>query len=135
MNGRLDWTELLFSSAGRMSRVPFMVCAGVLLAGAWLYQAVAAPPVGWITGLVVYPFLLFCGASITAKRWHDRGRTGWWALPVLAAVLAAWNPAAPSALRFLFSLFLVWAAIELCAMPGEQGANRFGPNPLRPAHA
>ena len=44
MNGRLDWTELLFSSAGRMSRVPFMVCAGVLLTGAWLYQAVTVAP-------------------------------------------------------------------------------------------
>jgi len=135
MSGRLDWTEFFFSSAGRLSRLPFMVSAGILLTGAWLYQAVAAPPVGWITGLVVYPFLLFCGASVTAKRWHDRGRSGWWALPVLAAVLATWNPWAPGALRFLSSLFLVWAAIELCAMPGEQGLNRFGPNPMAPAHA
>jgi uncharacterized membrane protein YhaH (DUF805 family) len=30
-------------------------------------------------------------------------------------------------------LVLIWAAIELGVMDSEQGANRYGPNPLRPA--
>ncbi len=134
MNGRLDWTELFFSSAGRLSRTPFMIAAGVLVFAAGLYESVASPPVRWVTGWAVYPFLLFCATCLISKRLHDRGRTGWWAALVLVAVVAVWTPPQSYA-DFLFSLVLFWAGVELCAMPGEQGANRFGPNPLRPASA
>jgi len=134
MNGRLDWTELYVSSAGRLSRAPFMIAAAILVFAAWLYEAVASPPVRWVTGWAVYPFLLFCAACLLSKRLHDRGRTGWWAALVLMAVVAVWTPP-QSYVDFLFSLVLIWATVELCAMPGEQGANRFGPNPLRPAPA
>jgi uncharacterized membrane protein YhaH (DUF805 family) len=134
MGGRLDWTELFFSSAGRLSRGPFMMTAALLIVAAWVYEAVVPPPIRWVTGWLVYPFLLFCGAAVTAKRLHDRGRSGWWAALVLLALVAVWTPP-QNYLDFLFSLVLAWAAIELCAMPGEQGANRFGPNPQRPALA
>jgi uncharacterized membrane protein YhaH (DUF805 family) len=134
MSGRLDWTELLFSSAGRLSRAPFLLAALTLVFVAALYEALLTPPARWVIGILVYPFLLFCGVSITAKRLHDRGRSGWWASVVLAAVAAVWT-LQQSFLDFLFLLVLVWAAIELGAMPGEQGANRYGPNPLRPATA
>jgi uncharacterized membrane protein YhaH (DUF805 family) len=131
MSGRLDWTEFWFSSAGRQSRASFMAASAVLIFAAWLCEAVA-PNV--VVLLVVYPFLLFCGAAVTSKRLHDRGRSGWWALIVLLALIAVWN-ASQSFLKFPAWLVLVWAVVELCAMPGEQGANRFGPNPLRPAAA
>jgi uncharacterized membrane protein YhaH (DUF805 family) len=36
---------------------------------------------------------------------------------------------------FLFAIALIWAVVELGLMSGEQGANRFGPNPLRFAAA
>jgi uncharacterized membrane protein YhaH (DUF805 family) len=134
MHGRLDWTELLFSSAGRLSRAPFILAAATLIFVGALYEALVAPPARWVIGILVYPFLLFCGVSITAKRLHDRGRNGWWAAVVLAALVAVWT-SQQNFLDFLFSLVLLWAAVELCAMPGEQGANRYGPNPLRPATA
>ena len=135
MNRRLDWTELFFSSAGRQSRAPFVVCGAVLLLAAWLYEAVAPPPARWITGWLVYPFLVFCAVSITAKRLHDRGRNGWWAAPLLIALMVLWNPSAPSVARVLSSLVLIWGAIELCLMPSEPGANRYGPAPLQTAAA
>ena len=53
---------------------------------------------------------------------------------VLVAVAGVWT-SQQNYLDFLFSLVLVWAVVELCAMPGEQGANRFGPNPLHPLAA
>ena len=130
MRARLDWTELLFSSAGRLSRAPFMLAGASLILAAWLYEALVAPPARWVVGILVYPFLLFCGVSITAKRLHDRGRNGWWAGLVLLAVSAVWT-LQQNFLDFVFLLILIWAAVELCAMPGEQGANRYGPNPLR----
>ena len=134
MNGRLDWTQLFFTSTGRLSRTPFVISGAILLMTAWLYEAVSSPAM-WILGWVVYPFLLWCGVSIAAKRWHDRGRSGWWATPVVLALLAVWNPAAPGFLKALFYFLLIWAAVELAVMPGEQGANRFGPNPLQLSHA
>lgn len=128
MTGRLDWTELLFSSAGRLARAPFIVTAALLVVAGLLYEALVTPPARWAIGILVYPFLTFCGLSITAKRLHDRGRSGWWAGVVVLGV-AAVRTQRPSLLTYLFVVVLIWAAAELCAMPGERGANRFGPNP------
>ena len=66
-----------------------------------------------------------------SKRLHDRGRSGWWAALILAAVVAVW-PHPAGFLDFLFFLVLVWAFVELAVMPGEQGANRYGLNPMGP---
>ena len=132
MDRRLDWTQLLFSSAERLPRAPFITVGAVLL-GVYLLYATAAPhALRVITGWLVYPLLAFCGGAITAKRLHDRGRSGWWAALVLVAVAAVATPP-QSYVDVLFWLVLVWSFIELCLMPGEQGANRFGPNPRSPA--
>lgn len=129
MDGRLDWTELFFSSAGRLSRGPFLLAAAAVLSGLLLlHKAIASPAAEWITGWVVYPLLVFCGVSVTAKRLHDRGRSGWWAGLVIACLtLVLTGP--QTVLDALAALVLVWAAVELSAMPGEPGANRYGPDP------
>ena len=53
---------------------------------------------------------------------------------MLVAVVAVW-PQPHSFFDFAFTLVLIWAGVELGAMPGEGGANRYGPNPLGPAVA
>ncbi|MDP9103485.1 MAG: DUF805 domain-containing protein [Pseudomonadota bacterium] len=64
-----------------------------------------------------------------SKRLHDRGRSGWhWCWPLFVAV---W-PRPDSFIDVFFCLVLVWAGVDLGAMPGEAGTNRYGPNPLRP---
>jgi uncharacterized membrane protein YhaH (DUF805 family) len=130
MNGNLDVTELLFSSAGRLSRAPFVVTGAALIFVAWLLDAVAPN----ILAILVDLLLLFCGAAITSKRLHDRGRTGWWAAIVLLALAAVWNPS-HSLLKFPAWMVLAWTAVELGAMPGEQGSNRFGASPHRSVQA
>jgi len=134
MNGQWDWGELFFSAAGRAPRAPSLLAAGILLAVAALYEAVVGPTLHWLTGWIAYPALLYCGACVLSKRLHDRGRTGWWAALILFSVIAVW-PRPDGFFDFLFALVLVWAAVELGAMPGEIGTNRYGPNPLRPAVA
>ena len=84
----------------------------------------------WLTGWFVYPGLLFCGACVLSKRLHDRGRSGWWAAVILIALAAVW-PYPIGFFDFLFALVVIWAVVELGVMGGEQGANRFGPNPNR----
>ena len=130
MSERSEWAELFLSSNGRLSRTPFLIAAGVLIGVAVLYEAIAGYTLHWLTGWLVYPALLFSGACVLSKRLHDRGRSGWWSLLVLVAVIAVW-PQPEHFLDFMFCLVIVWAVVELGVMGGEQGANRYGPNPLK----
>jgi len=131
MNGQTDWSELFFSAAGRAPRAGSLIAAAILLAIAALYEAIVGTTLHWLTGWFTYPALLYCGACVLSKRLHDRGRSGWWAALILFATVAVW-PQPNSFFDFFFTLVLIWAAVDLGAMRGEHGANRYGPNPLRP---
>jgi uncharacterized membrane protein YhaH (DUF805 family) len=131
MNGQIDWSELFFSSAGRAARGPSLLAAAILIVVGALYEAIVGPTLHWLTGWFVYPGLIYCGACVLSKRLHDRGRTGWWAALILFAIVAVW-PQPAGFFDFLFVVVLIWAGVELGAMPSEGGANRYGPNPLRP---
>ena len=130
MNGQADWRELFFSSAGRLSRTPFLIVVGLLIAVTAVYQGVVDDTVHWLTGWFIYPPVLFISACVISKRLHDRGRSGWWAGLVLLAFVVVW-PHPHGFFDLLFLLVLVWAVVELGVMPGEQGANRYGVNPVR----
>ncbi|MES2032579.1 MAG: DUF805 domain-containing protein [Pseudomonadota bacterium] len=134
MNGQIDWVELFFSSTGRVARGPFILAAVVLVAIASLYEATVGPTLHWLTGWIIYPALLFSGCCVLSKRLHDRGRSGWIAAIIVLALIVAW-PVPSGFLDFVACLVIVWAIVELGAMPGEQGANRFGANPVRPVQA
>lgn len=135
MQGQISFGELFFSANGRAARFPSLVAAGVLLALAALYEALVEDRIPrLLTGWFVYPALVYCGACVLSKRLHDRGRSGWWAAPILVSIVACW-PHPQGFFDFLFFLVLVWAAVELAVMPGEPGANRYGPNPLKPLAA
>lgn len=131
MSPRIDWPELFFSPNGRAGRTPFLIAAVVLIVGLVVYQSVVSgSALHWVTGIVVYPLLVYCGACVLAKRLHDRGRAGWWAAVVLVAMIMVWpHPREPWDLIGL--AIIVWGVVELALMPGEQGTNRFGPNPHR----
>lgn len=130
----MGFAELFFSGQGRAPRLPSLIAAVVLLGLAALYEALVGSTLHWITGWVVYPALFYAGACVLSKRLHDRGRSGWWAALILASVVAVW-PHPAGFLDFVFFLVLVWAFVELGVMPGEQGANRYGLNPMELAPA
>ncbi len=131
MNGRIDWAEMFLSATGRLARTPFVIAAVAILVLIALYEAVVHTTLHWLTGWFVYPAVIYAGACLLSKRLHDRGRTGWWAAPIIVALIAVW-PRPEGFLDFLFGLIVVWAVVELGVMGGERGANRFGP-PARPA--
>ena len=130
----MGFGELFLSAQGRAPRLPSLIAAAVLLGLAALYEALVGATLHWITGWVVYPALFYAGTCVLSKRLHDRGRSGWWAALILVSVVAVW-PHPAGFLDFLFFVVLVWAFVELAAMPGEQGVNRYGVNPqaLAPA--
>lgn len=105
----MGFVQLLFSPQGRLS-----------LQGFWGLQLVilttAVPLVWWglqsdrlyVLYLLAVPmvWIEFC---LIVKRWHDRGRSGWWGLVVLIPLVG-----------------LIWAVIETGFMSGTPGPNRYG---------
>src|SRR5436190_5173645 len=122
MGGTLDLRELFFSADGRCARTPFWLGAIVLLLLLGLYEAVDSVTLHWATFWFVYPLLIYPGACVLSKRLHDRGRSGWFAAPVIAAIMSV-TSFPFSFFDFPWMLVLIWAAIELGLMPGEQGSN------------
>jgi uncharacterized membrane protein YhaH (DUF805 family) len=127
--GPIDWRELFASPVGRCSRGRFWFAASVLFLLAIIYEAIAGQSAKLMTFWFVYPALLASTACVVSKRMHDRGRTGWWAALVLLGIILIWRT--PSAARLILALpIIVWSVVELALLSGEQGANRFGPNPV-----
>lgn len=125
MGQKIDWSELFFSSTGRVRQTPFVIALIVLVVGLALYEAVVSGALRLLTGWIVYPVLFFCSACVLSKRLHDRGRSGWWAAVILIAFVMVW-PTPKDFFDFLGVLVLGWAFIDLVFMPGEQGRNRYG---------
>ncbi len=130
----IDWRELYLSADGRLARNAFWLAAGLLVGFELLYEGFFGLVAHWITGWVVYPAVLYASACVLSKRLHDRGRSGWWAAAILFAIILGW-PQPHGFYLMLFPFLLIWAVVELALLPGEQGANRFGPNPARVAVA
>jgi uncharacterized membrane protein YhaH (DUF805 family) len=128
MGGGLDLRELFFSADGRSSRTPFVLGAAVLLVLLLLYQSIDSSTIHWLTGWFVYPLLAYPGVCVLSKRFHDRGKSGWFALPVILGMISVIS-APLGFFDFFWSIVLLWAVVELGAMPGEPGANRFGVSP------
>lgn len=126
----VDWRGLFLSSTGRLARNPFLLAAGILIGVETLYEGLFNLIAHWITGWIVYPVIIYASACVLSKRLHDRGRSGWWAALILFSIIVGW-PHPRGFFFLLFPIVAIWAIVELAVLPGEQGANRFGPNPLR----
>jgi uncharacterized membrane protein YhaH (DUF805 family) len=119
-------------AGARMSRVVFWRCWGLvaaLAAALWL-----APGLGRSAPYVA----LVLAARLYAVRLQDIGRSGWWQLGLYSAqgAMVALAAAAGWDLKTIgLALALAVQAtftLGLGALPGEAGANRFGPAPGQP---
>ena len=61
---------------------------------------------------------LWPGLALYAKRWHDRGKSGWWTLIILVPIIGS-----------------IWALVECGFLRGTEGANAYGPDPLAGSQA
>lgn len=126
--GSLIW--FLFSPRGRISRVEFWVFHLALIALAFfglLAIGLAYDPSFVLGGAVAVTveFLLgyatiglmalavLSSLAVSAKRFHDRGRPGWWSLIGLVPVIGT-----------------AWLVVECGCLRGTSGPNRYGPDPL-----
>ena len=120
--GDIDWTYLLFKFDGRINRAKFW--AGTVLVwgiyALWAIAVVAAINVSSTAGVVlgflgimVWVLAIWSGLAISIKRWHDRGKSGWWIFIAFIPLIGG-----------------LWALIETGFLEGDLGPNEYGPNPL-----
>jgi len=109
---------LLFGLHGRVSRRTWWLWAVAMPLGMALYLTVLLRVAGIpprATDTLVNLLLLWPMIAVSVKRWHDRGKSGWWVLVTLIP-LAGW----------------LWALAENGFRRGDRGVNRFGEPPLEP---
>lgn len=116
----MDWKYLFTSFEGRISRQPFWIGVGALVAVeivAQVLDALAGTHIGTSgIGLFTAIAILVCiypAIALYAKRWHDHDKTGWWTLIGLVPVVGA-----------------IWMLAELGILRGAPGTNQYGPDPL-----
>lgn len=104
--------QLLWRLDGRVGRSAWWLWGVVLPLGLGLYltavlRIAGVPAAG--TEVAVNLLLLWPTIAVSVKRWHDRGKSGWW---VLLAVVpwVGW----------------LWVLIENGLLRGDDGPNRFG---------
>ncbi len=79
---------LLFSFRGRTNRLPFWAVKLILIGWGVAFQQMMGPygpenpmtigPV--VVTLANFIIVLWIGLAVQIKRWHDRNKSGWWAL-------------------------------------------------------
>ena len=143
----MDYAWYLLSFKGRINRGPYLAVQLALLT-VWLVTWLRSPSPSDGLHWAVAIAMLWINTATTAKRLHDRNRSGWWAAAVFAVNLLCYT---------YYSLFLglyfgvdisiikelllvmvavalpllqTWVVIELFFLPGSEGRNRFGPDPL-----
>jgi uncharacterized membrane protein YhaH (DUF805 family) len=116
---------LLFSPSGRIGRAKWWLAQLAVLAIAMIVviffgmiyavsdQSPSADDLLLATGIVILVLLMmwmtFC---LTVKRYHDRGKSGWWYLVQFIPIIGG-----------------IWAFIELGFFPGDDGDNEYGDGP------
>lgn len=114
--GPMSLWQLYVGLRGRIGRRQFWL-QGVLALAALALFATALLDIAQLPAerseLLVDVLLFWPLLAVSAKRWHDRNRSGWWVL-VLFVPLIGW----------------LWALIDNGFVRGTAGANRFGDDPL-----
>ena len=112
----IDWQHLLFQFDGRINRAKYWLGFVIVYVAIWVLVAIAAAvnsaAVWTIVGLVGL-LAIWPGLAIQIKRWHDRGKSGWWVLIGFIPLIGFW-----------------WVLIECGFLKGDDGPNEYGPDPL-----
>jgi uncharacterized membrane protein YhaH (DUF805 family) len=106
------------TTEGRLSRLGVWKFQGVLfsvlLMGGGLMELLGEDhPIAVIFVLLTLP-LMFMSLIVQIKRWHDRDKSGSWAVVSMIPIIG-W----------------IWGLIELGYLKGTSGSNTYGRDPLR----
>lgn len=105
----------LLNYEGRINRQRYWAFFLLYLAG-----LIVASILDAILGLGLFTLLFVLAAIypsiiVSIKRWHDRGKSGWWILIGLIPIIGG-----------------IWAFVECGCLKGTDGPNAYGADPLAP---
>ena len=115
----MDWKYLYTSFEGRIGRqqmwmgILVMIAISIVLA---VLDAILGTRTGngiGILGGIFSVIAIYPSLALYAKRWHDRGKSGWWTLIILVPIIGA-----------------LWLLVELGFLKGTEGPNNYGNDPL-----
>ncbi|MFL5296625.1 MAG: DUF805 domain-containing protein [Phenylobacterium sp.] len=116
--GALWWVR------GRAGRREYWAYVGAIVLLCFTLQWV--PPVASLVGATVL-------ALLQARRLHDFGRSGWWAVAAMAApipvALMTYAMASEEEAILAGTIVTFGLIVLIGAIPGDPGGNRFGPAP------
>ncbi|MBL8536946.1 MAG: DUF805 domain-containing protein [Hyphomonadaceae bacterium] len=145
--------KLLFGFQGRINRGQFWLgntlagMGGVMLVYAVGYGFGAAKEtlaLSWLSLPFILVAMTWSSYALQVKRFHDRGRSGYWVLAPLApasmivgAVLAGIGDNIKPALMLpelmlwfaILGVINLWFLVDLGMLPGVDGPNKYGPPP------
>jgi uncharacterized membrane protein YhaH (DUF805 family) len=145
----MDYAWLLISPRGRINRARYIVVQLALLT-VWLTLWLKAPfdfSSQWQAWVVAIA-MIWINIATTAKRLHDRNRSGWWTVAVIivgrlsyvyyglffglyfGVDLSIGKELLLVISAVALSLLQTWVVIELFFMIGTDGPNRYGSDPL-----
>ena len=126
--------NLYLSFSGRISRQPWWLGLLAMVVVEWVIifglgmvlgisavatadpndpAAAAAVIKAMIPAIIVSLVFLYPALAVYTKRWHDRGKSGWWTLIMLVPFIGP-----------------IWALVELGFLSGTPGPNQYGADPL-----
>lgn len=115
----MDFVYLFTSFEGRIGRKSFWMGVLVLIGVGFVSGLLDAMlgtvnENGWgVIGIVAGLATIYPATALYAKRWHDRGKSGWWTLIGLIPIIGG-----------------LWMLIELGFLKGTYGSNQYGPDPV-----
>ncbi|NOI83446.1 DUF805 domain-containing protein [Vibrio tubiashii] len=138
----MSMKELLFSFQGRIGRKTYWIWNVVyylMIVGFAMGMNVLAPSIAHLILPVFLIVILVPDLAITAKRWHDRGKSSWWLLlniplvigrmtvPVGDPSLAGQPSMLQAATSFAALVCGLWILVECGFLKGTDGENQYGP--------
>jgi uncharacterized membrane protein YhaH (DUF805 family) len=132
----MDWKYLFTSFEGRINRKPFWLSLLALIVIEWIVMiviglvlgtsmmggmdpsmdpeaAASAAMTAMIPLWIVLLLFLYPSLAVYTKRWHDRGKSGWWTLILFVPLIGS-----------------IWMLVECGFLRGTEGPNQFGNDPL-----
>jgi len=111
--GRLDLNYMFATADGRIGRQTWWIGVAMLFVAGLVVSLLFGS--GGLVPLVLNLVLLIAGIMLHIKRFHDRGKSGWWVLILFVPVIG-----------------VIWAIVDLGILEGDRDDNRFGAPAARP---
>lgn len=111
---KLTPKQIYLSFEGRIPRKVFWIHGVLVFFVLGLVLGIISailPKLGTLLMILLYIAMIWCGLAIQVKRWHDRGKSGWWVLINLIPVIG------------------LWSLIECGFFRGTEGDNEYGADP------